>query len=277
MIIMTVLLTWSVIAVAYFWLGSAQNVVKTLSTEHVPRLMEITSLAERTSELAVLSSRILYTNGAKPAQLDSELRQAVTALDKLLQDAFDTPQTAAQSQELQHQLANVIRSLNRTRQLDAALRSQVERLRWVSVDLQDETAPLAADFSFNIQSLTRNLTQESKRSRRDELAGILQKEQVLYETFIAVENSASIATTLAIQASTSLELDQLTRFSALLSDALSRMNVWLADLPNKAEYLTLQQSTEALNALSVGLTALYRPADLGWPSAPRCEIGWTSV
>lgn len=252
MIVMTVLLTWTVVGVAYVWLDTAQRVVTTLSTEQVPRLMQIASLANRTSELAVLSSRIFYTSGAEPEQLETDLRGVISELENLLKVAFDTSQSSAQSQRLQTELARVIRSLNRTRHMEENLRTKVERLRWLSVDLQDETGPLAADFSYNIQSLTRNLTEEPNAARRETLARILQKEQAFYGTFVSVENEASVVSTLVVQASASLDVAQLTQFSNLISDALSRMNAPLAALPRKAEYQTLQQSAQAVNALSVG-------------------------
>ena len=66
MIVTAVLLTWAVIGIALYWLGNAQALVHTFSTEHTPRLMQTTDLAAQASDLAVLSNRILYSNADTP-------------------------------------------------------------------------------------------------------------------------------------------------------------------------------------------------------------------
>lgn len=252
MIVTAVLLTWAVIGVALYWLGNAQTLVHTFSTEHTPRLMQTTDLAAQASDLAVLSNRILYSNADTPNTFENDLRVSVDQLNQMLRNSFSTPEMQAQSLDLQRQLAGVIRSLDRARRFETTLRGQVNRLRWINVDIQDETTPLVADFSFNIAALIRGLTQENDPEERRRQAEVLMAEQALYRTFVDIGTEASIASTLAVEGSASMQNEQLEQFAGLLSDALSRLNGQLQGLPLKAEYVTLRQSIEALNQITVG-------------------------
>ncbi len=252
MIVTAVLLTWAVIGIALYWLGNAQALVHTFSTEHTPRLMQTTDLAAQASDLAVLSNRILYSNADTPNTFENDLRVSVDQLNQMLRNSFSTPEMQAQSLDLQRQLAGVIRSLDRARRFETTLRGQVDRLRWINVDIQDETTPLVADFSFNIAALIRGLTQENDPEERRRQAEVLMAEQALYRTFVDIGTEASIASTLAVEGSASMQNEQLEQFAGLLSDALSRLNGQLQGLPLKAEYVTLRQSIEALNQITVG-------------------------
>ena len=252
MIVTAVLLTWAVIGIALYWLGNAQALVHTFSTEHTPRLMQTTDLAAQASDLAVLSNRILYSNADTPNTFENDLRVSVDQLNQMLRNSFSTPEMQAQSLDLQRQLAGVIRSLDRARRFETTLRGQVDRLRWINVDIQDETTPLVADFSFNIAPLIRGLTQENDPAERRRQAEVLMAEQALYRTFVDIGTEASIASTLAVEGSASMQNEQLEQFAGLLSDALSRLNGQLQGLPLKAEYVTLRQSIEALNQITVG-------------------------
>lgn len=252
MIVTAVLLTWAVIGIALYWLGNAQALVHTFSTEHTPRLMQTTDLAAQASDLAVLSNRILYSNADTPNTFENDLRVSVDQLNQMLRNFFSTPEMQAQSLDLQRQLAGVIRSLDRARRFETTLRGQVDRLRWINVDIQDEITPLVADFSFNIAALIRGLTQENDPAERRRQAEVLMAEQALYRTFVDIGTEASIASTLAVEGSASMQNEQLEQFAGLLSDALSRLNGQLQELPLKAEYVTLRQSIEALNQITVG-------------------------
>ena len=252
MIVTAVLLTWAVIGIALYWLGNAQALVHTFSTEHTTRLMQTTDLAAQASDLAVLSNRILYSNADTPNTFENDLRVSVDQLNQMLRDSFSTPEMQAQSLDLQRKLAGVIRSLDRARRFETTLRGQVDRLRWINVDIQDETTPLVADFSFNIAALIRGLTQENDPAERRRRAEVLMAEQALYRTFVDIGTEASIASTLAVEGSASMQKEQLKQFAGLLSDALSRLNGQLQGLPLKAEYVTLRQSIEALNQITIG-------------------------
>ncbi|MFK7902496.1 MAG: ATP-binding protein [Nitratireductor sp.] len=255
-ILMSVLLTWSIVGITFYWLGTAQNVLHVLSTEQVPRLMQTSLLSAKTANLAALSNRILYTQGNDSKKLESELRVAIFELAEQLQGSLNEPITQNQSEKLKGELSAVIRTLNISRQIENSLISKIDRLRWVNVEIQDETAALVADFSYNIDGLTRKLQNAPSFLQRKKMAQSLRFEQKLYAAFVELGNESSISTTLAIQSAASQQPEQLNQFSDLLSDALNRINQRLGELPVKAEFITLLQSSEALNLLSIGPNGL---------------------
>ncbi|MGC9367959.1 MAG: ATP-binding protein [Paracoccaceae bacterium] len=252
LILTAVLLTWTVVGVAVYSLGAAQSVVTGLGADQVPRLMQTTRLSASAADLAMLSNRILSAEETDPKALEATLRASVAELDQLLRDGFDTPLTQEVSLALQTQLAAVIHMLDTSRRVEERLRSKVDRLRWLNVDIQDETAALVADFAYNIEALTRSLTRESDPDSRRALAQRMLAEQELHAVFVDLGNAVSIATTLAIQSSASQSPGQLSQFEALLLDALARVNDGLAGIPDKPEYLSLRQAAETLNRLTIG-------------------------
>ncbi|WP_026479022.1 ATP-binding protein [Ahrensia sp. 13_GOM-1096m] len=253
---MAILLTWAVLGIAFYWLGATQSVVNSLSAEQVPRLMQTSLLSSKTANLALLSNRILYTQDADPTELENALQVSIADLKTVLNDTQISEITRQQSEELQGQLSAVIRKLGAARQIEERIRKKVDRLRWINVDIQDETAAVVADFSYNIEVLTRKLQNASAFNQRKQLAEALLLEQKAHTAFVELGNDVSISATLGIQSSASLQPEQLEQFSDLLSDALNRTNNRLLELPAKAEYVTLKQSAESLNELTVGADGL---------------------
>ena len=252
LILMAILLTWAVLGIAFYWLGAAQTVVGELNTNQVPRLMKTSLLSAKTADLASLSNRILYTQEADPDSLEDALRSSISELKALLTGTLNDQLVQKQSEDLQKQLSAVIRTLDNTRQIERLKLSMIDKLRWINVDIQDETAALVADFSYNIEVLTRKLQNATEPVQRRQIAEALLREQNIHAAFVDLGTDVSVSTTLAIQSSASLQADQLNQFTDLLSDALNRINKHLSELPKKAEYLTLMQSAEVLNQLTIG-------------------------
>jgi two-component system C4-dicarboxylate transport sensor histidine kinase DctB len=253
---MAILLTWAVLGIAFYWLGATQSVVSSLSAEQVPRLMQTSLLSSKTANLALLSNRILYTQDADPEELENALQVSIADLKTILKDTQISVSAGQQSEQLQGQLSAVIRTLGAARQIEELIRKKVDRLRWINVDIQDETAAVVADFAYNIEVLTRKLQNASDYNQRKQLAEALFLEQKAHTTFVELGNDVSISATLGIQSSASLRPEQLEQFSDLLSDALTRTNNRLTELPEKADYVTLRQSAESLNALTIGTDGL---------------------
>lgn len=256
LILMAILLTWAVLGIAFYWLGATQSVVNSLSTEQVPRLMQTSLLSSKAANLALLSNRILYTQDTDPQELENALQVSIADLKAVLKDTQISEPARQQSEQLQGQLSAVIRTLGAARQIEELIRKKVDRLRWINVDIQDETAAVVADFAYNIEVLTRKLQNASDYNQRKQLAEALFLEQKAHTTFVELGNDVSISATLGIQSSASLRPEQLEQFSDLLSDALTRTNNRLIELPEKAEYVTLKQSAESLNALTIGTDGL---------------------
>ncbi|GHE87997.1 hypothetical protein GCM10016455_05020 [Aliiroseovarius zhejiangensis] len=246
MVLAAILLTWIVLGVSFYWLGSARSVVTDLGTTQVPKLTRTTRLSAQTADLAMLSNRILSDRSEGSAVLDKKLRTSIAELREFIDDGFDTAITRQDAEALQHQLALVIRSVEKVAQIETSLLTQIDQLRWLNADIQDEAAAVMADFAFNIEVLTRRMIDEPDPLIRRQMAGVLAAELRLQTTFSNIGNDTATATTLAIQISTSQSLAQLRQFENLVADALARVNASIETLPPKAEYLFLRQAAVTL-------------------------------
>lgn len=246
LILMAVFITWVVVGVAFFWFSTAQNVVGGLSTKQVPRLMNATRLSSHAAELAMLSNQILSAQNPDPENQEIALRAAINSLeDLLLSDGGDSFGVGV-SQRLQSNLTGVIRALNDTRTIEAEILSQVERLRWLNVDFQDEITAFKADTAYNIDTLMLTVKREYDSTRRLLLIDRLQSEQRRREMFAELGDAMSVATTLGIQSAASQTPQQLEQFEALISDARLRVNKWQAVLRSSPETVSLVQGIETL-------------------------------
>lgn len=258
LILMAILLTWAVLGIAFYWLGATQSVVRELNTNQVPQLMQTSLLSIKTADLASLSNRILYTQDADPIDLENALRNTISELKVLLAGTANDQVARKQSEDLQGQLSAVIRTLDQTRKIEALMLNMIDWLRWINVDIQDETTALVADFAYNIEVLTRKLQNATEFKQREQIAEALLIEQKVYAAFVDLGNDVSVSTTLAIQSAASLQPKQLEQYTDLLSDALNRINQRLNELPIKVEYITLKQSAKVLNQLTVGSAGLVK-------------------
>jgi C4-dicarboxylate-specific signal transduction histidine kinase len=250
MVVAAILLTWIVVGASFYWLGYARQVVTDLSTFQAPRLAQTSRLSAQTADLAMLSNRILSESATTPENLETMLKASVAELNVFINEALDTTLTPRDADTLQRQLLLVIRNLNQAQQIETRLRNQIEQLRWLNVEVQDEAAAVMADFAYNIEVLTRGLVQEPEPSIRTEMADMLAQELRLQSVFANIGNDTATATTLAIQISTSQSTAQLDQFEDLIADALARINASIAALPSKPEYLFIRQASEALGLMT---------------------------
>lgn len=251
MVLAAILLTWIVVGASLYWLGSARAVVTDLSAAQVPKLAQTSRLSAKTADLAMLSNRILSGSGEAPAALDAILKSSVSELGRFVSEGVDTVITRQDTEALQHQLALVIRSVEKVDQVEMHLLEKIDQLRWLNADVQDEAAAVMADFVFNIEVLTRRMIDEVDPRIRRDMAATLAEELRLQTTFSNIGNDTATATTLAIQISTSQSLAQLEQFENLVADALARVNASIKTLPAKAEYLFLRQASETLARMTL--------------------------
>lgn len=246
MVLAAILLTWIVMGAAFYWLGSARVVVSDLSAAQVPKLAQTARLSAKTADLAMLGNRLLSGSAGNSAAFDAMLRASVAELSQFVGEGFDAAVTREDTEALQRHLALVTRSVERIAQIETRVLAKIDELRWLNVDIQDETAAVMADFAFNIEVLTRRITNESDPVIRSEMAMMLAQELHLQTTFSSIGHDAATATTLAIQISTSQSLAQLKQFESLVADALARVNASVETLPEKAEYMFLRQAAGTL-------------------------------
>jgi len=250
MIVVAILLTWIVIGASYYWLGNARLVVSNLSTVQAPNLAQTSRLSAQTTDIAMLSNRILSEGSTSSSNLEALLKTSVSELIAFINDGLDTTLTPYDAEILQRQLLLVIRHLSQTQKIEIRIRNKIEQLRWLNVDVQDEAAAVMADFAYNIEVLTRRLAQESNPSIRTEMAKILTQELHLQSIFSNIGNDTATGTTLAMQISTSQSAAQLDQFEDLIADALARINASINILPSKPEYQFIRQASETLELMT---------------------------
>ena len=250
MIVVAILLTWIVIGASYYWLGNARLVVSNLSTVQAPNLAQTSRLSAQTTDIAMLSNRILSEGSTSSSNLEALLKTSVSELIAFINDGLDTTLTPYDAEILQRQLLLVIRHLSQTQKIEIRIRNKIEQLRWLNVDVQDEAAAVMADFAYNIEVLTRRLAQESNPSIRTEMAKILTHELHLQSIFSNIGNDTATGTTLAMQISTSQSSAQLDQFEDLIADALARINASINILPSKPEYQFIRQASETLELMT---------------------------
>lgn len=250
MVLAAILLTWVVMGAAFYWLGSARALVTDLSVAQVPKLAQTARLAAKTADLAMLGNRILSGSTGPSVATDAILKASVAELSRFVGEGFDPAITRADAEDLQRHLALVIRSVENIAQIETRIQAKIDELRWLNADIQDETAAVMADFAFNIEVLTRRVTDESDSGIRREMAAMLAEELHLQTTFSSIGHDAATATTLSIQISTSQSLVQLQQFESLVADALARVNASIDTLPQKAEYMFLRQAAGTLTRMT---------------------------
>ncbi|WP_112322861.1 sensor histidine kinase [Oceanibium sediminis] len=247
-----VVVTWVVTGFSVQALRYARNVVTELETDQVPTLTKTSRLSVQVADLAVLSNELLFANSLS----GSPLRVATGDLSSFLSDNLAGNAIQAETRDIVDQLDLITRMLVRTQRIEAETVSDVTRLRWLNVEIQEETAALAADFNYNIQAQTRALVDDDTQSSRETRAQYLVEEMRLRESFAELGAASTTAFSVAVQSVNSRSPAQLDQFAEIEADAFSRIRSVLRQLPEKSEYLTLRQSVDALDTVINGRDGL---------------------
>ena len=247
-----VMLTWIVVGFSMQTLRYASGVVKELETDQVPRLTQTSQLSAQVADLAVLSNELLFANSLS----ESPLSNATADISGFLSGGLGDAAMRAETRGILDQLDLINRKLVRTQRIEADARSEISRLRWLDVEIQEETAALAADFNFNIRAQTRALAGEADVQDRAERADHLVEEMHLRDIFAELAAASATAFSVAVQTSGSRSLAQLDQFAEIEADAFAQVRNLLARLPEKSEFLTLRQSVSALDGLINGREGL---------------------
>lgn len=250
-----VVTVWAVLAVStyFFWVARQEN--NALAQEHIPRLALSSELAEASAELAALAMAIVSGDPAQSKTLRDRLARSSDALSTLLQSPIlleNDPENIRLQTDIRSRLTRISTALETRQTETAGIEALVEQLRWLNVDIQYEIDPALGDFTFNIEIAMDSLTQSSDPEFRSRIAQQISVESATRDLIFNIGAEASTATTLLLQSAVSTAPSQLVQFSGLMADALAELNVNLAKLPDKTEYLTLRQSVVSLNDLANG-------------------------
>ena len=134
--VLAVLLTWIVIALAIQALQDARSVVSEISTTHVPDLTQTSQLSAQIADLAILSNELLFATSIQ----SSPIRTATSDLSRFLVERLEKPEIEGETREIVAQLDVIAQRLNRMQRLEQAIREDMSRLRWLGLELEEETS-----------------------------------------------------------------------------------------------------------------------------------------
>lgn len=246
--VLAVVLTWGVIALSVRALQEANTVITEIDTKHVPALTETSALAAYVAELAIQSNELLLATSTG----DSALGNITSSLNGLLVETIDNPVLERETTEIVEQLEAVGLGLRRLRTLEAQIWEQVAQVRWLNLELEEESAALVADFTFNIQSQTRLLVAEEEESNRNAKALFLEEETRLRDSFLGLSAILTRLGSVAVQAANATSREQLDQLDDILSDSLAEVETVLANLSAGSEFLTLRQSAASMATVTSG-------------------------
>ena len=252
--VLAVLLTWIVIALAIQALQDARSVVSEISTTHVPDLTQTSQLSAQIADLAILSNELLFATSIQ----SSPIRTATTDLSRFLVERLEKPEVEGETREIVAQLDVIAQRLDRMQRLEQAIREDMSRLRWLGVELEEETSALVADFSFNIQSQTRNIVTENNENRRAAKARFLAQDIQSRDQFSALASELSRLISVVFQIADASSHDQMKQLEDIYADSVSRVFSMLRQDSDRTEFLTIQQSLSALEAVTIGPEGLAR-------------------
>lgn len=236
--ILAVVLTWIVIGLSVRALQEADIVVAELDKTHIPALTQTSDLSAQVAELAIRSNELLLVSSMS----DSPIETMTDDLSRFLLNRLDNPRIQEDTRRIVDELDAVARMLARMRRLEAEILGHVERLRWINLELEEETAAFVADFSFNIQAQTQSLVIEETQAAREAKAVFLQEEIARRDALSDLASELTRLSALAFQIANGSSEPQLDQLFDILSDTLSNIDTKLEQISSKSEFLTIHQT-----------------------------------
>ena len=262
----TLMLMWLGLALTSVTFARFQTQFSGLAASQVPRIALTGELAGHSAQLAGLTTRIIGGEGESEAQL-AEVAEVAGRLTAALRDpALRLPPDS----EMPGRVAAVERDLAALpplygRRADLALANarDIDALRWLNVDIQDEVEPLLNDYDFNIRARMLELEDQDDGPLRSALVDQVERDRRLRDQVFRVGTDAGTAVTLLVQIAVSQDEAQIEQLSGLAWDMMAQLGETVGALPQRTEFLTLRQSYDRLRGLadpSAGLVERRRAA-----------------
>lgn len=247
---LTILLLWANLALAIFFLWQAQGKYRALADNEVPRLVLTGELAGYSADLAGLATSVLG------GQLDEtlflkETRRIGEGLSRSL--ASEGPAAGeligldfVTGDRLVQTMQHAVQGAQKQLLLSERIARNLDTLRWLNIDIQDEIEPILRDFDYNIASRMLELRRAEGAENRDALATAITGERQERDRFAEIGADAATAMTLIVQGAVADDAARIGQLTTLLQDFSSRMAERMAQVPSAPEYLTLRQSLQHL-------------------------------
>ena len=252
-----VTIVWAVLAVAILFFKQVNDDYATLARSHIPRIALASELAENSAKLAYITAAIVgRQDGQQDRQIQESLEKVILAISGQVDRAGADGQTPI-GRGLGELLGKVLTALEQRDTLAHRTTNRIGDLRWLNVDIQDEVDPLLSDFTFNIAVATDSLAKSADPTFRAGLATRITAEREARDLVQELGGEAATLVTLTVQSSVAIEPTQLNQFRNLAEDSLARLTTMAAALPEATEYLTLQQSVQALGPVALGQKGIF--------------------
>lgn len=241
----TVLVMWLALALTSLTFARFQTEFAGLATSQVPRVAQAGELAALSGRLTTLATRIIGGETASDgliADIEAVSGQLQGRLALLRPSGADLPDIA----DLQQRIAALVPIGQRRQGESMALARDIEALRWLNVDIQNEVEPLLGDYDFNIRARMPDLANDMDPTERQRVMDLIATDRTLRDQVLQIGAEAGTVATLLLQAAVAGEDRQVTQLADQSYDLLSQLAARIEFLPDRPEFLTLRQSVDRL-------------------------------
>lgn len=231
-----------------------------LARDSIPRVALAGELAEFTGALAALSAGIITGTrnpGDGPDLAAAQVASVAWGIAGVLADPAlqGVPQAEALARaeaDLRAALARVQALSADSAALDRRLRDADEQLRWTQVDLQDQSAALLDDLSFNLDSGLRQVLGETDPAARAAAEAMLGADRQLRDRLERLGGDSATLAALVLQARAAEDLAALDQVDRIARDVLDALALGRVGLPGRADVALLLDALDRLVALTQG-------------------------
>ncbi|SMP35750.1 ATP-binding protein [Shimia sagamensis] len=253
-----ILIVWLVLAVSIVFFLKAQRDYTAIASEQIPALAAVNALAEYSAQLSTMATQIV--GQSTDANTSDEFLDIKHALIGSLDAIAETSRTNDAADVVAHvtdELGQIQALQTAISQAEHQMGTQLNALRWLNADVQDEVDPLLSDFSFNIALAMSSIVNSADANFRARQATLIEEEARQRDTVRRLGDGTANAATLVFQAAVAESLPRLQQLRGLTDDALVHMSLLQQQLPHKPELATLRQSVDALVPVATSKTGVF--------------------
>ncbi|WP_294221733.1 ATP-binding protein [uncultured Shimia sp.] len=253
-----ILIVWLVLAVSIVFFLKAQRDYAAIASEQIPALAAVSALAEHSAQLSTMATQIV--GQSTDASTSDEFLDIKSALISSLDAITKTSETNDAAEVVTHvtdELSHIQALQTAISRAEHQMGTQLNALRWLNADVQDEVDPLLSDFSFNISLAMSSIVNSADASFRARQATLIEEEARQRDTVRRLGDGTANAATLVFQAAVAESLPRLQQLRGLTDDALVRMSLLQQQLPHKPELATLRQSVDALVPVATSKAGIF--------------------
>lgn len=235
----------------------AEQDFRELAEERIPRVALAGELAEVSGELAALSAAIVAWPAATGDEIEGPVAASTRKISSLLADPAlsELPgrRNLTIAEEALHQALAAFRDTRRRlEQLDRHLQANDQELRWAHADVQDLTAALLQDLSFDMDARLSVLVESRNPGQRALAEQELLQDQQLRDRLQRLASEAATLAALLLHARNAVSEGGLDAVERLAMDTLDAIALAQLDLPARSDVALLRESMQRLASLGTG-------------------------